>query len=184
LPAGDPLKLAKMLFCYDNPPGTQIISGAQDTIGIVFPGLARSYYTGAYWPARIDSVRDEATLQFVERALTLVPLGPREADFDPLAGTRITPAGAQAQAEATDACWAALLARDLAAFGASMRAAFEAQVAMFPAMRTPMVDRMIAQYRERALGWKLSGAGGGGYLVLVTDGPVEGGIGIVVRRGE
>ncbi len=32
LPPGDPEKLAYILFCYDNPPGTVEVSGAQDTI--------------------------------------------------------------------------------------------------------------------------------------------------------
>ncbi|MDP6380472.1 MAG: hypothetical protein QF662_03915, partial [Phycisphaerae bacterium] len=39
LPAGDPEKLARILFCYDNPPGTEYISGSQDAIGIIFPGV-------------------------------------------------------------------------------------------------------------------------------------------------
>ncbi|HHE71292.1 MAG TPA: cytidyltransferase, partial [Chloroflexi bacterium] len=69
LPADDPEKLAKILFCYDNPPGTKEISGSQDAIGIVMPGLNRSYYEGEYWPTRIDKVRDELTLQFVGRSL-------------------------------------------------------------------------------------------------------------------
>src|SRR5512133_1075835 len=43
LPAGDCEKLTKILFSYDNPPGTQYVSGSQDTIGIVFPGLNLSY---------------------------------------------------------------------------------------------------------------------------------------------
>ncbi|MCP4168003.1 MAG: adenylyltransferase/cytidyltransferase family protein [Chloroflexi bacterium] len=51
LPAEDPHKLAYMLFCCDNPPGTEDISGAQDTIGLVYPGLARCDYNGAYWPS-------------------------------------------------------------------------------------------------------------------------------------
>ena len=50
LPLGDHEKIAKILFCYDNPPGTTEISGSQDAIGIVFPGLAKAYYEGEYWP--------------------------------------------------------------------------------------------------------------------------------------
>ena len=30
LPPGVPEKIAKILFCYDNPPGTEVISGSQD----------------------------------------------------------------------------------------------------------------------------------------------------------
>ena len=39
LPQNNPNKLAKILFSYDNPPGTTYISGWKDPIGIVFPGL-------------------------------------------------------------------------------------------------------------------------------------------------
>ena len=44
IPPGNYEKLAKILFCYDNPPGTKAISGSQDSIGLVFPGLAYAYY--------------------------------------------------------------------------------------------------------------------------------------------
>ena len=64
-----------------------------------------------------------------------------------------------------------------------MRAGFEAQIAMFPNMMNVMLAEMIAQYRDQALGWKVSGAGGGGYLILVADHPIEGGFQIVIRRG-
>ena len=182
LPAGDPAQLARILFCCDNPPGTTEISGSQDAIGIVFPGLNKSYYTGEYWPARIESVHDEATLRFIERALYLLPLGPRGPEFDVLSETHIAPAGAKALAEATDRCWEALLSRDLDGLGRSVRAAFEAQVAMFPHMLNPTVAAALASCRDRALGWKLSGAGGGGYLILVAREPIEGAFQIVIRR--
>jgi cytidyltransferase-like protein len=184
LPIDNHEKLAKILFCYDNPPGTTEISGAQDTIGIVFPGLAKAHFEGEYWPARIDSVQDEAILRFIENALYLVPLGPRESGFSVLTDTNITPAGAKALAEATDGCWDAILARDIRAFGQHFRASLEAQVAMFPHMMTPMVAKLIDRYRDVALGWKLSGAGGGGYLILVADHPIEDGFQVKIRRED
>lgn len=182
LPAGDPEKLAKILFCYDNPPGTREISGSQDAIGIVFPGLNISHYHGEYWPQRIDSVHDEPVLRFVENSLYLIPLGPRESGFNVLENTHIDTPGAKRLSNAAYACWEAILARDVAEFGRAMRQAFEAQVAMFPNMRTPMVDDLIHQYEDRALGWKLSGAGGGGYLILVAERPIENAIRITIRR--
>ncbi len=184
LPAGDPEKLAKILFCYDNPPGTQEISGAQDTIGIVIPGLNISHYDGKYWPYRIDSLQDEQTLQFVQSALNLVPLGPRSMDFNVLEGTRINTEGAKALADAAYACWDSILAHDLTGFGRYLRASFEAQIAMFPNMLNPMVIDLIEQYRSCALGWKLSGAGGGGYLILVAEQPIEDAIHIIVRHKD
>ncbi len=182
IPPGDYEKLAKILFCYDNPPGTKVISGSQDAIGLVFPGLAYSYYGDGYWPTRIEHRLDEPLLRFVENALYLVPLGPRFADFDVLADTMIDRERAKALADAADAHWGSILAQDITAFGRSMQAGFEAQVAMFPHMMNERVAALIEEYRDRALGWKLSGAGGGGYLILVSDKPIPGALRVVSRR--
>jgi cytidyltransferase-like protein len=182
LPHNDTEKLARILFAYDNPPGTPFVSGSQDSIGIVFPGLNISHYNGQYWPEKIESVHDETVLRMIERSLYLVPLGPRGPEFDVLSKTDIHPANAKALADAALSCWDALLQQDVCAFGSAFRAAFEAQVAMFPLMMTDMVAEMIAQYRDEALGWKLSGAGGGGYLILVADHPIENAIRICIRR--
>jgi cytidyltransferase-like protein len=183
IPPGEDEKLARVLFCYDNPPGTEVISGSQDAIGIVFPGLANAYYEGEYWPARIENVQDPHILEFVENSLYLVALGPRRPGFDVLAETNITLDGARALAEASANCWQAILATDIERFGHFFRLSFEAQVAMFPGMVNPEVLRLIAQYRGLAHGWKLSGAGGGGYLILVSSTPIENAVRIIVRRG-
>jgi cytidyltransferase-like protein len=182
LPAGNHEKLAKILFCYDNPPGTTIISGSQDAIGIVIPGLAKAHYEGEYWPAKIDRIGDELSLQFVENSLYLVTLGPRHAEYDVLADTYIDQAGAKLLADATDACWEAIKRKDIEAFGRSIRQSFEAQIAMFPTMMNDSVAQLIEEYRDVALGWKLSGAGGGGYLIFVSDKPIENAVRIVARR--
>lgn len=173
LPVGDPTKLAKILFCCDNPPGTTEVSGAQDTIGLVFPGLTRSDYAGEYWPHNIEHVLDEDILHFVESHLYLIPLGPRTADYAVLHDTHIDRTGARALAEATELCWKAILHKDIRGFGESVRASFEAQIAMFPHMVTPSIQKMIENYRHVSIGWKISGAGGGGYLILVSRQPVE-----------
>jgi cytidyltransferase-like protein len=184
LPVGDLDKTAKTLFCYDNPPGTKEISGSQDAIGIVYPGLAKANYEGEYWPSQIEVRRDEESLQFVERALYLITLGPRHDGFDVLTNTIIDRDRAKALADAADDCWQAILHRDLRAFGDAFRRSFEAQIAMFPDMVNPQIFDLIDQYRASALGWKLSGAGGGGYLILVADHPIPNAIRITARRAE
>lgn len=183
LPDGDREQQARILFSYENPPGTVEVSGSQDSIGIVFPGLNRLHYNGAYWPERIESVQDEAVLSFIEQRLHLIELGPRQSDFKVLADTRIDAAGAKALADAADDCWRAILAKDARDFGVAFRRSFEAQVAMFPHMVDDDIRAVIAKHAPNALGWKLSGAGGGGYLVLVSEKPVEGSIQLSIRRG-
>ena len=182
LPGGDPEQMARMLFAYENPPGTKEIAGSQDSIGIVFPGLNRAHYNGAYWPERIESAHDEAVIRWLEQHLFLVTLGPRTQEYNVLADTHISPEGAQALANAANGCWDAALRMDLQAFGAYFRQSFEAQIAMFPHMVDDGIFQMIEQYRSQALGWKLSGAGGGGYLVLFAEKPVEKALQVKIRR--
>lgn len=185
LPNYDPEMLAKLVFCFENEPEKDgHISGAQDAIGICVPGVSRHYYNAHYWPERIETVHDEAVLSWLEEHICLIPMFPRPAGTSVVAGCRIDEAGVRALTEAADACWAAMLERDLGAFAAAFRASFEAQIAMFPAMVTDGVCEWIERYREKALAWKLSGAGGGGYLVLVCDTvPVEA-LRIKIRRRD
>lgn len=182
IPLGDYEKLAKILFCYDNPPGTEVISGSQDSIGLVFPGLAYAYYEGNYWPSRIEHRVDEPLLSFVESSLQLVSLGPRFADYDALVDTVFDRDRAKALADAAEGHWDAILSQDIVRLGRTMRESFDAQVAMFPNMMNDRVAALIDENRDCALGWKLSGAGGGGYMILVAEKPIPGAIRVIARR--
>jgi len=182
LPAGEKEPLAKLLFAYDNPPGTTHISGSQDSIGIVFPGLNKLYYNNHYWPDRIESIDDEDVLSWIESHLYLVTLGPRVSSYNVLENTQINDQHARALADAADRCWDALNRKDIQAFGEAFKASFEAQITMFPNMVDADIWDIIAQFRFNALGWKLSGAGGGGYLILVSERPVKNAIQIKIRR--
>ena len=184
LPGGDQEKTARMLFSYENPPGTREFSGSQDAIGIVYPGLNRLDYSGEYWPNKITSVDDEEILRWIEERLHLVTLGPRKSDFRVRQNTRITPARVHALAAAADGCWQAILTRDEEEFGRQVRASFEAQISMFPRMMDRNVRTAIKQYAGKSFGWKLSGAGGGGYLVLVSQRAIPGAIKLKIRRKD
>jgi len=181
IPGGDREKLAKLLFSYENPPGTTEFSGSQDPIGIVFPGLNRLDYRGGFWPEKITSINDSIKLNWLEKHLHLVTLGPRRSRFRVCDGARITPANAKALAQAADRCWQTILKMDLHEFGRQFRNSFEAQVRLFPRMMTPDVRAALQQYAAQASGWKLAGAGGGGYLVLVSEREIPGAIQIKIR---
>jgi len=184
IPGGDREKLARVLFSYENPPGTTEFSGSQDALGIVLPGLNRLDYQGNYWPIKITPVYQEETLRWLEEHLCLIPLGPRQDGFQVLKDKRITPARVQALAAAADQCWEAIRQRKVEELGRQVRASFEAQVSLFPRMANPDVTSAIRQYAPGTLGWKLSGAGGGGYLILVSRHDVRGAIKIRIRRKD
>ena len=183
IPEGNKELLAKTLFSFENPPGTKIISGSQDSIGIVFPGVNKlNYDRGKYWPESIQSETNNETLSFIENHLWFITLSPRVGDFDVLARTDITSEKAKNLADATEKCWAAIQSRDLKHFAKAIRESFDSQVAMFPQMVNSAILEIIENYRDEALGWKLSGAGGGGYLVLVSDKPIKNALKIRIVR--
>lgn len=108
IPAGDKEKLAKTLFCFENPPGTKYVSGSQDSLGIVLPGLNRLHYNGDFWPSEIEKILDDDILSWIEKRLWLVPLYPRRNDYDVLSDTDITAENAKALSLAANRAWDAL----------------------------------------------------------------------------
>ena len=185
LPNYDPEKLAKLVFCFENEPEKGgHISGAQDAIGICIPGLSRHYYDNHYWPEKIETIHDEEILSWLENHLCMIPMFPRPEGTSVVEGCKIDAEGVKALSTAADKCWEAILKRDLKAFAAAFQASFEAQTAMFPAMLSNGVEEWIERYKEKARAWKLSGAGGGGYLALVCEVPPVEAIRIKIRRRE
>lgn len=162
--------LARLVFCFENDPESKgHISGAQDAIGICMSGLTRHWYDGTYWPSKIESCHDEDILQWLERHIAIVPMFPRRPGCSVVEGKDITPEKVKNLTDAAERCWDAIMAKDLDAFAAAYRDSFNAQVAMFPAMMQPGVQDYIDNWKDRALAWKMLGAGGGGHLALVFD---------------
>lgn len=160
--------LARLLFCFENDPENKgHVSGAQDAIGICMSGLTRHYYDGRYWPEKIESCHDEEILTWLEDHIVLVPMFPRRPGCSVVEGKDITPEKVRDLTEAAGRCWDAIMRKDLKGFAEAFRDSFNAQVAMFPAMMQPGVAEWIDRIRDKALAWKMLGAGGGGHLALV-----------------
>jgi len=183
VPDGDAELRAKTLFSFENPPGTKYVSGSQDSIGIVLPGVNKlDYEKGEYWPSQINKITERPILEFIEKHLWFITLSPRVNDYNVLSSTQINTPNAKALADAANDCWKAIIEKDAVAFGLAFRKSFDAQIAMFPHMVNDTITEQIEEYRHSALGWKLSGAGGGGYLVIVSEEPVPNAIQIRIRR--
>lgn len=173
MPDIEPEMLAKLVFCFENDPERTdgIISGAQDSIGICIPGLCRHYYNAHYWPTKIERCDDESILQWLESHLCLIPMFPRRPNCSVVANKCLNETNVKALAKAADDCWDAIMNMNLDSFAKAYLASFNAQLTLFPGMMQPGVQDYIDTYSSMpdVLAWKMTGAGGGGYLALVVD---------------
>ena len=65
----------------------------------------------------------------------------------------------------------------------SVTASFKAQVEMFPNMVNDEILKSISEIADKVLGYKISGAGGGGYIICVAEkSPAENALRIKIRR--
>ncbi len=182
LPMENPEKLAKILFRYDNDPGTKDVSGSQDSIGITIPGINRFYYEKEkYWPAKIESITDISVIKWLEKRIYMVTLWPRPADFVVLENTNISETNVRNLTTGAEMAWEGLNKKDISLFAEGFTKSFNSQITMFPKMMNDKINEVIDNYRDTALSWKLSGAGGGGYLILVSEKEIPNAIRIKIR---
>lgn len=180
-PTKDFERWAEILFAFDNPPGKGLISGSQDSYGIVLPGINKLNYSGNYLPDSIESLGKEHS-DWLESHIKLIRLGSRGEEYDVLSETNLTKENAAKLASASERTWQAIKYKDVKELGDSVKASFEAQVSLFPKMINDDIRQVIDKYRNLAYGWKLSGAGGGGYLILISDKKIDDSISIKIRN--
>ncbi len=174
LPQGNPLVNAKLLFGAENPPGSQYISGSQDHIGLLNPGISRLYYDGNYWPSHIDSTRDKNLCEWLSSIMHLIPLEPRPTGYDPLLEKHLTRDIVRELGGAGEQCWTSILQRDAAGVGTSMTRTLLAWKKMLPyTVPDDVMKEMETKYFPFTLGATLSGSGGG-YAVVVSEKEIAG----------
>lgn len=162
-------EVGEILFACENPPGTETVAGSQDALGLALPGVNRLDYSSKYWPESIQSITDEATLAWLESVVHIVPLDPRPKDFDVLQGMNLEPSVILKLRAASEQTWRAIQLRDANLLGKSLTAGLEAHRQLFPAMCPGHIQCEVDQVAMHTLGAKFTGAGGGGYLVAVSD---------------
>lgn len=179
IPEGDPVRNARLLFGAENPPGTKYVSGSQDHLGLLLPGINRLYYEGGYWPGRIDSCLDRDVGDWLSGVLHLIPLEPRPDGYDPLEVKNIRKEWVQALGESGDRCWESILRRDVKGLGEAMTASFRMWRNLLPRTVPDWVLEETTRY-SRHPGVITSGSGGG-YIFVASEDAIEGEIKILIQ---
>jgi len=182
LPLEKPEKLAKTLFRYDNDPGTNEVSGSQDSIGIAMPGINKFFYDkGKYWPSKFDTISDLSIIKWLEERLYMLTLWPRPDEYNVLSNTQINTENVKKLTEAADVTWDGLTSMNIKKFTEGFLESFHSQVRMFPKMMNEEIEKTIDMYKGTAKAWKLSGAGGGGYLIMISEKEIPNAFRIKIR---
>jgi cytidyltransferase-like protein len=180
-PEGDPLENAKILFGAENPPGTEYVSGSQDHLGLLLPGVNRLYYNGGYWPEKIESNISKDICDWLSDVIFLVKLKPRPDGYDPLKEMHLDRPYIKELGEAGDLCWESILKKDIAGLGKSLTATYLSWEKILPlTVPDDILKEMETKYFRNFPGAITSGAGGG-YVIVISDKPVKGSVKIKVR---
>jgi hypothetical protein len=181
IPGGDPVRNAKLLFGAENPPGSEYISGSQDHIGLLVPGISRLDYNGSFWPSNIETTVDRETCEWLSKVLHFTPLQPRPEGYNPILVKNLDPCLVKRLGDSGVSCYDAILNRDAGQLGEAMKETFLVWREMLPCTVPDWVmEEMETHYFPRYKGAITSGSGGG-YVVFPAEEEVEGTLKIRVK---
>jgi len=180
-PDGSHEQNAKLLFGAENPPGKKYVSGSQDHIGLLYPGVSRLYYNGDYWPETIESLTDKGTCEWLTDVIHLVPLEPRPDGYDPLKIKHLEKHHIEELGLSGEMCWKAVLKKDINLLGKALTDTLLSWKKILP-ITVPdwVMKEMETKYFPNYPGAITSGSGGG-YVIVVSERAVEGAIKIRIR---
>jgi hypothetical protein len=191
LPERDPAALVRELYDEENQ-GKGEPSGSQDMAGIVYPGVSRlDYdfeYEGGYFPAHVESNHDPEVVHWLEKVIHMIPVAQRPQGYSPLGEKALDPEWIGRLGQSGQDCYAAILAMDTQALGASMNLCMTCwekilpQTVRHPSLTVDLLG-LLAHYQSRYAGAMYSGCGGG-YLYVVSEEPVPGAFKVQVRLGD
>jgi len=188
LPERDPAELVRELYAAENE-GKAEPSGAQDMVGLIYPGVNRLDfdfdYEGGVFPVHVESCNDPTLARWLEDVIYMVPISQRPAGYNPLGERNLDPEWIRRLGQSGKDCFAAILVKDADALGASMNECMACWEAILPhTVRHPTLTvdllEILGHYQDRYAGAMYSGCGGG-YIYVVSEETVPGATRVKVR---
>lgn len=180
IPAGDPVRNAKLLFGAENPPGSEYISGSQDHLGLLLPGINSLYYEGGFWPSDIGTCTDPSVCEWLSDVLHLIPLKPRPSGYDPIAVRNLRKEYVKELGDSGRECWESILNKDIKGLGKAMTRSFLAWKKILPNTVPDHIRKEMEKYLSDYPGAITSGSGGG-YAVVASEKKIKGAEKIKIR---
>lgn len=191
LPSGEPMELVKQLYAEENRDKTEP-SGSQDMIGLIYPGVSRLDFCydheGGLFPQHIESCQDPQVARWLQQVVTMIPLEPRPNGYNPLGEKHLDAAWIERLGRSGQACYDAIVERNIEAFGASLNETMACWEAILPNTihhdtLHAELEPLLRSYQSQYPGAMFSGCGGG-YLYVVSPEPVPDGFRIQVRTSS
>ena len=191
LPDGDPEELTRELYEAENR-GKPEPSGSQDMAGLIYPGVNRLDYDysfeSGYFPIHVESNNDPDVVRWLESVIHMLPVGQRPIGYNPLGQKNLDPEWIRRLGETGKHCFNAIVRKNSKALGASMNECMKCWEHILPhTVRHPTITvdlvGILSCYQSRYAGAMYSGCGGG-YLYVVSEEPVPGGIRVKVRSSK
>lgn len=188
LPDREPAELVEELYKEENS-RQSYVSGSQDMVGIVYPGISRLDYDfnheGGIFPKHIERNTDPDIARWFESVFQMIPYWPRPAGYDPIFEKNLDPEWVERLGQAGKDCFDAIVNKDLSKLGNSLTEAMKCWHVIvphsieYPGM-PPTLLPMLKHYQANYAGAMYSGPGGG-YYYVISDKLVPGGMKVSLR---
>lgn len=187
---------------------TSYSAGSQDHVGLCFPGICKLNYTGAHWPSSMINLSDpsdpeqKAIFEWLESVLWIirVPFESRPGDFNSQRINKLTDLTipieerqnmVQNLSEASELAWEGITTMDSDKLGKGLSGTMKAWGDALPYTVDPFLgfdeekseqlEEFWTQYdAPHTKGCLFSGAGGG-YLMIISEKPIDGAIKININ---
>lgn len=188
LPKRDPASLVEELY-YEENKDKKEPSGSQDMIGLIYPGINRldyDYnYRGGIFPCHIETCKDPSVAKWLEDILYLLPVAPRPEGYNPLGIKNLAPEWITRLGNTGKKCFESIVKKDIEALGKSFNECMKCWQTILPqTVKHPTIkinlEQLLKFYQRHYPGAMYSGCGGG-YLIVVSESPVPGGIQVKIK---
>ena len=163
-------ELARIIFEVENMNNTDYISGSVDHIGICYRGIIEMKFKKNKWPYEIKTHNND--IHWLNKYLYLVHTKHRPTGFNMFnSNQNLNENLLRKQNEFVKLCLKAISEKNIIQFGNIINQVHFNQKKLFPNYESKYCKSIINEYKKSHMGCKLMGAGGYGYILVITDKP-------------